>query len=155
MHVQFGSYVALLTLFEVLLSVCSVSPGSLHPPKAFSRYKAVAKERWSCNFPATSCSPRGKPSTLSPKGHWVTGSPRILKIPARRKMFVGEKQDIDVLNKSIFTIWLAIIHNMRWDHTKPIREEGDVIDMGVLQYSFNTLIEFSSLFLQRRSLSPS
>lgn len=65
-------------------SVSQVDPGFLQPPKAFSRYKATASVRRSCSFPPTTCTPRGKPSLLSPKGHWVTGKPSTLKIPVDR-----------------------------------------------------------------------
>lgn len=65
-----------------------LAPGSFHPPNAFSRYRATARVRWSCSFPATTCTPRGRPSSPRPRGHWVTGSPRVLRMPAVREGIV-------------------------------------------------------------------
>lgn len=61
-----------------------LAPGVVQPPNVFSRYKATSRVRWSCSFPAPTCTPRGRPSSFRPRGHCVTGSPRVLMIPGER-----------------------------------------------------------------------
>lgn len=64
-----------------LLARFYLAPGFLQPPNAFSRNTATSSVKWSCSFPAPTCTPRGRPSSPRPRGHWVTGSPRMLMIP--------------------------------------------------------------------------
>lgn len=64
-----------------LLALFHLAPGFLQPPNAFSRNTATSSVKWSCSFPAPTCTPRGRPSSPRPRGHWVTGSPRMLMIP--------------------------------------------------------------------------
>lgn len=64
--------------------VFHLAPGSLQPPKVFSRNRATSRDRWSCSFPAATCTPKGSPSSPRPRGHWVTGSPRMFIIPGEK-----------------------------------------------------------------------
>lgn len=76
-HNSFGDINVIIHISHV----CHLAPGSLQPPKVFSRNRATSRDRWSCSFPATTCTPKGSPSSPRPRGHWVTGSPRMFIIP--------------------------------------------------------------------------
>lgn len=57
-----------------------IGDGETHPPNFSSSAAATARHKWSLPGVATTCSPMGKPSLVSPRGTAVDGISMALKI---------------------------------------------------------------------------
>src|SRR5262245_14779547 len=57
------------------------SSGGCHHPNARSSSIATAMVTWSLPCLETTCTPRGRPVSLSPRGTWVAGRNRTFMIP--------------------------------------------------------------------------